>query len=111
MPATPRSSADSTCPRPRAGRSVAPTRRLLGRRARAAVGPLLLVVAGCVGGLSPQSELDAAQSMLELHDVLAAIREEQAMMQEELDSLHRLVARQDTLLRRVAEVTGVPVRR
>lgn len=66
---------------------------------------------GCVGVPSPQAELDAAQSMLELSDAFDAIREEQAIMQEEIDSLMRLVARQDTLIRRVADFTGAPIPR
>ncbi|HLV26525.1 MAG TPA: hypothetical protein VKZ41_09445, partial [Gemmatimonadales bacterium] len=65
-----------------------------------------LFISGCVGGLSPQAELDAAQSMMELSDAFASIREEQAIMQEEIDSLMQLVARQDSLIRRVADFTG-----
>jgi hypothetical protein len=70
-----------------------------------------VLVAGCIGGLSPQAELDAAQGMLELSDALAAIREEQAILQDEVDSLMRTVARQDSLIRRLADFTGAPLPR
>ncbi len=81
------------------------------RLSRLAVILSAVLVAGCIGGLSPQAELDAAQSMLELSDALAAIREEQAILQDEVDSLMRTVARQDSLIRRLADFTGAPLPR
>lgn len=71
----------------------------------------LALAAACVGGLSPQAELDAAQSMLELSDALAAIREEQAILQDEVDALYGLVAQQDSLIRRIADFAGAPIPR
>lgn len=42
-------------------------------------------------------------------DELNATRQESAVVQERLDSLRFVVARQDTLLRQLAGMAGVPV--
>jgi hypothetical protein len=71
----------------------------------------LLAVAGCDGsGLpSPRAELAAGQAMLDLNESIIQLREENAMVQAQVDSLAEVVARQDSLLRQVAAQSGIPL--
>jgi hypothetical protein len=46
--------------------------------------------------------------MVQMGDELVNLREEHALLQAQIDSLGLVVARQDTLLRRVAGMAGVP---
>lgn len=48
--------------------------------------------------------------MLELSDALAGMRSTDADLQAQVDSLRSVVARQDSLLSRLAAATGVPMR-
>ena len=76
-------------------------------------GMLVVLAAGLWGciGVSPQAELDAAESLISLNDALLSLREDQAYLQEQLDELRRTVAAQDSLIRRVADFTGAPIPR
>lgn len=67
---------------------------------------LLLGLASCNAGPSP--DVSTGQALIELGDALNAVREENALLQEQIDSLRTVVARQDTLLRRLAASAGVP---
>ena len=76
--------------------------------------PLLtavVAVSACSGtGLpSPRGDLATGQAMLDLNESLVQLREENAMMQAQVDSLRSVVARQDTLIRQVAAQAGVVV--
>ncbi len=53
--------------------------------------------------------INTAQALVELGDALNAVREEQSILQTQVDSLREVVARQDTVLRQIANVAGVPV--
>ena len=81
------------------------------RAPRRGVGPLLLLVPAMLGGCvrNPTADADAAQALTELGHELAAVRQESAALQNQLDSLRLAVARQDTLLRRLANMAGVPM--
>ncbi|HVE78101.1 MAG TPA: hypothetical protein VNA89_04545 [Gemmatimonadaceae bacterium] len=56
-----------------------------------------------------QAELEAAQAFLDVQEEMRALREESALLQQQIDSLRGVVARHDTLLVRVAAVAGVTV--
>ena len=66
----------------------------------------LLVFAAC---RNPQADALIAEQMREIGDELNASRQEAATMHEQIDSLRIVVARQDTLLRRLAGMANVPV--
>ncbi|HSA57869.1 MAG TPA: hypothetical protein VLE53_19305 [Gemmatimonadaceae bacterium] len=70
---------------------------------------LLLLSAGCL----PPSEQDlqVAQALVEIGDAMAEVRESTAFMQDQLDSLRWVVARQDTVIRQLANLAGVPIPR
>lgn len=64
--------------------------------------------AGCVR-LPSNDNISQGQLLLELSDALGELRGQDAMLQEQVDSLRAVVARQDTLLARLANATGVPM--
>jgi len=74
--------------------------------------PLLRVAAGAtLASCNPvaQGDVPMGQALIELGDALNGVREENALLQAQVDSLRDVVARQDTLLRRLAGAAGVPV--
>jgi hypothetical protein len=72
---------------------------------RGASAGALLLLASC---RSPQSDAYLAEQIRQLGDELNASRQQDAQMQSDLDSLRIVVARQDTLLTRLAGMAGVP---
>jgi polyhydroxyalkanoate synthesis regulator phasin len=73
---------------------------------RIAVVWALVFAASC---RNPQADALIAEQMREMGDELNNARQETAMMHEQIDSLRMTVARQDTLLRQIAGMAGVPV--
>ena len=80
------------------------------------VGRIAAVVAAVVAAViaaacAPDTTagINTAQALVELGDALNAVREEQSILQGQLDSLREVVARQDTVLRQIANIAGVPV--
>lgn len=75
-----------------------------------------LLRAGCValtfalaaGCRSPQSDAYLIEQLRQMADELNASRQQTADLQTQLDSLRSVVARQDTLLTRLAGMAGVP---
>ena len=69
---------------------------------------LTLVCAGC-----PASRADVAMSeqIIQLGDGLNDLRQDNAALQQQVDSLRLIVARQDTVLRQLANLAGVAVAR
>ncbi len=67
-------------------------------------------VAACTMPMVDSSEISQGELMLQLSDALNGMRSENADLQEQIDSLRRVVVRQDSLLIRLAEATGVPLR-
>ena len=63
------------------------------------------LIAGC---RSPQSDAYILEQLRQMADELNAARQQTADVQTELDSLRVIVARQDTLLTRLAGMAGVP---
>lgn len=80
-------------------------------------GPVILVMAlfsvsaaACTMPMVDSSEISQGELMLQLSDALNGMRSENADLQEQIDSLRRAVVRQDSLLIRLANATGVPLR-
>ena len=74
-----------------------------------AVALLLLAAAGCVGRPGQPGDLSQGELLIELSDTINDLRAHDALIQEELDSLRSVVARQDTTIARLAAATGVPL--
>ena len=75
------------------------------RRIRCVIAATLLSVAGC---RSPQSDAYLLEQMKQMGDELNLARQQSADLQAQLDSLRTVVAKQDTLLTRLAGMAGVP---
>ena len=75
--------------------------------ARLSIVIVVLVAAACAPDTT--AGINTAQALVELGDALNAVREEQSILQTQVDSLREVVARQDTVLRQVANIAGVPV--
>lgn len=69
---------------------------------------LVLVCAAC-----PASRADVAisEQIIQLGDGLNDLRQENAVLQQQVDSLRLVVARQDTVVRQLANLAGVPFSR
>ena len=65
----------------------------------------LSLAAGC---RSPQQDAYLVEQLRQMADELNASRQQTADIQTQLDSLRGVVARQDTLLTRLAGMAGVP---
>jgi hypothetical protein len=73
----------------------------------------LLVVAfatlGSCSGPRISGDTTVAETLIDMSDALVALREETALLQAQVDSLREQMARQDTVLRRLASMAGVPI--
>jgi hypothetical protein len=68
---------------------------------------LATALAGCLR--NPAADANAAQAIAEIADQLGAMQQDNAAMQDQIDSLRTVVARQDTVVRRLANMAGVPM--
>ena len=61
----------------------------------------------------PASRADVAMSeqIIQLGDGLNDLRQENAVLQQQVDSLRLVVVRQDTVIRQLANLAGVPLSR
>ena len=69
---------------------------------------LVLVCSAC-----PASRADIAisEQIIQLGDGLNDLRQENAVLQHQVDSLTLVVAKQDTVLRQLANLAGIPLSR
>lgn len=74
-----------------------------------ALSVLLTATAGCQQLTNPAAQAELQQSLYDLQDLLAQMREETAVLQWQVDSLQGVVARQDTSMRRLANQLGLPM--
>ena len=58
---------------------------------------------------SPTADAAVAEHLAQMSDALVAQRDQLAMLTTTVDSLAMVAARQDTVMRRLAAVTGVPL--
>jgi hypothetical protein len=72
---------------------------------RAGMAAMLIAFASC---RNPQADAYLSEQLRQMGDELNASRQQEAQMQSELDSLKGVVARQDTLLTRLAGMAGIP---
>lgn len=76
-------------------------------RTRCALVLLAVLGAGC---LPTEHDLQVAQSIVEMGDAMAQVQQYLGDLQEQIDSLRLVTARQDTIIRQLANLAGVPVR-
>lgn len=58
----------------------------------------------------PSNDVSSGQMMLDLSNAMTQLREENAQMQSQIDSLHFAVAYQDTIIRQLAALSNVSMR-
>jgi hypothetical protein len=68
----------------------------------------LTTLTACDGPVTT-GDTTLAETLIEMSDALVAVREETALLQAQVDSLREQVARQDTVLRRLASMAGMPL--
>ena len=73
----------------------------------AAVSCIASTLTGCLR--NPAADAAAAQAITEIADQLGAMQQDYAELQNQVDSLRVVVARQDTVVRRLANLAGVPM--
>lgn len=66
----------------------------------------ILLLAGC---RDPRAEANIAQAMIDVGTQISAMQQDYAILQHEVDSLRGVVARQDTIIRNLASLAGLPV--
>lgn len=73
------------------------------------MGAVLALASGGCGGVQPTGDTTLAEVVLDMGDALRAVQEETSMLQAQVDSLREVTARQDTVLRRLASMAGMPI--
>ena len=80
--------------------------RLKIMRLRIIIGGFTVVAAtGCT---NPRVQANMAQAINDIGSELSAQQQDMAVLQEQIDSLKQVAAKQDTVIRRLLNVTGVP---
>ena len=75
------------------------------RRARALPTLALFLLVSCAG--SQETDIQQAEALLQLGDGLNEMRTQVGDIQAQVDSLRSIVARQDTIIRQLANLAGV----
>ena len=69
----------------------------------------LLPAAVLACGLTEQPNVNTAELLVETQEVVLGLREELASFQDQIDSLRAELNRQDSLLRQMANLQGMPM--
>lgn len=84
-------------------------RRQAVQRPVAAFATIWLILFGGACAPSPAGSSEAiGVTIIELSDAITSLRHDQALLQEEIDSLRAEVARQDSMVRQISNLAGVP---
>ena len=67
----------------------------------------LILLASC---RDPRAEANIAEAMMQVGTEMSALRQDYAMLQNQVDSLRGVVARQDTLITRLASLANMSPR-
>lgn len=66
----------------------------------------LLLLASC---RDPRAEANIAEAMVQVGTQMSAMQQDYSLLQEQVDSLRTVVARQDTLIARLATLANMPL--
>ena len=92
---------------PRRARPAASTSRAGGRTLIFGAVAVLVLVSGCSFPAATSGDVSQGQLLLDMADALDGLRSQNADLQAQIDSLRVDVARQDSLLTRVATLNGI----
>lgn len=70
--------------------------------------PLLAGVAGLASCANPRTETNVAQALSDAATEIGGLKSDIADLQSRLDSLGEVVAKQDTLIDRIADINHIP---
>ena len=76
------------------------------RPARALPTLALFLLASCFG--SQETDIQQAEALLQLDDGLNEMRAQVGEIQAQVDSLRTVIAKQDTIIRQLSNLAGVP---
>jgi hypothetical protein len=71
----------------------------------------LMLTLGCTACPASKADVAMSEQIIQLGDGLNDLRQENAALQQQVDSLRLVVVRQDTVIRQLANLAGVPVAR
>ncbi len=74
------------------------------------VAGVLPLAAACTGVIAPVGDMSTSQAVIDLGNMLVQMREENADLQAQIDSLRAVAAYQDTIVRQLAGAAGLPMR-
>jgi hypothetical protein len=66
-----------------------------------------LLASGC---RNMRAEANVAEAMIQIGNQISGMQQDYSTLQFTVDSLRQVVARQDTLINRLASLTGMPIR-
>jgi hypothetical protein len=70
---------------------------------------MLAIIAATGCGLTQQPAVNTAELLVETQEMVAGLRDELAGFQDQIDSLHVELAHQDSLIRVLANLQGMPL--
>lgn len=68
--------------------------------------PVVLALTAC---RDPRAEANIAQAMIDVGTQISSMQQDYAVLQQQVDSLRTVVARQDTIISRLASMAGLPL--
>jgi hypothetical protein len=73
--------------------------------------PLIVLLAAALisSCRDPRAEANIAEAMMQVGTEISAMRQDYALLQSQVDSLRGVVARQDTLIARLATLANMPL--
>ena len=71
----------------------------------------LILTLGCAAWPASRADVAMSEQIIQLGDRLNDLRQDNAALRQQVDSLRVVVARQDTVIRQLANLAGVPVAR
>ena len=71
--------------------------------------PLVALAAAIGCGITDKPAVNTAELLNETQEMVAGLRDELAGLQNQIDSLHIEIARQDSLIRALANLQGMPM--
>ena len=71
----------------------------------------LALTLACTACPASRADVALSEQVIQLGDGLNDLRQENAVLQQQVDSLRLVVAKQDTVVRQLANLAGVPISR
>lgn len=69
----------------------------------------VMTATALTGCMSPRAQANIAQALTDASTQISAVQQDVSALQDQLDSLRQIVARQDTIIRRLATLNNMPL--